>query len=50
MPAASPISRRLAPWLALTGLFAGPIVLAVPWAVWREWAAHLDDEAGEGLP
>lgn len=30
----------------LVGLFAGPIVLAVAWAVWREWAAHLDD--GEG--
>ncbi len=28
----------------LVGLFAGPIILAVAWAVWREWAAHLDDE------
>lgn len=28
----------------LVGLFTGPIVLAVAWAVWREWAAHLDDE------
>ncbi len=28
----------------LVGLFAGPIVLAVAWAVWREWTAHLDDE------
>ncbi|MDY0268543.1 AI-2E family transporter [Trichloromonas sp.] len=27
----------------LVGLFVGPIVLAVVWAVWREWAAHLDD-------
>ena len=27
----------------LVGLFVGPIVLAVAWAVWREWAAHLDD-------
>jgi len=25
----------------LVGLFIGPIVLAVIWAVWREWAAHL---------
>ncbi len=29
----------------LVGLFAGPVVLAVAWAVWREWAAHLDDDA-----
>ena len=27
----------------LVGLFIGPIVLAVAWAVWREWAAHLDE-------
>ncbi len=27
----------------LVGLFAGPIVLAVAWAVWREWATHLDE-------
>lgn len=27
----------------LVGLFIGPIVLAVVWAVWREWAAHLDE-------
>lgn len=27
----------------LIGLFAGPIVLAVAWAVWREWAAQLDE-------
>lgn len=30
----------------LVGLFIGPIVLAVAWAVWREWAAHLDDDRG----
>lgn len=29
----------------LVGLFAGPIVLAVVWAVWREWAAHLDEDS-----
>jgi predicted PurR-regulated permease PerM len=34
----------------LVGLFAGPIVLAVAWAVWREWAAHLDEENGETSP
>jgi len=34
----------------LVGLFAGPIVLAVAWAVWREWAAHLDEEQVGGLP
>lgn len=28
----------------LVGLFIGPIVLAVIWAVWREWAAHLEEE------
>lgn len=28
----------------LVGLFVGPIVLAVIWAVWREWAAHLEEE------
>ena len=27
----------------LVGLFIGPIVLAVAWAVWREWRAHLDE-------
>ena len=32
----------------LVGLFAGPIVLAVAWAVWREWAAHLDEPLSEG--
>ncbi len=30
----------------LVGLFAGPIVLAVAWAIWREWTAHLDAEEG----
>ena len=25
----------------LVGLFAGPIILAVAWAVWGEWAEHL---------
>jgi predicted PurR-regulated permease PerM len=28
----------------LVGLFIGPIVLSVVWAVWREWTAHLDEE------
>lgn len=28
----------------LVGLFIGPIVLSVAWAVWREWTAHLDEE------
>lgn len=32
----------------LVGLFAGPIVLAVAWAVWREWAAHLDEPESTG--
>jgi predicted PurR-regulated permease PerM len=27
----------------LIGLFIGPIVLSVVWAVWREWTAHLHD-------
>ena len=27
----------------LVGLFTGPIVLAVAWAIWREWTAHLDE-------
>lgn len=27
----------------LVGLFIGPIVLAVIWAVWREWATHLEE-------
>lgn len=27
----------------LVGLFIGPIVLTVAWAVWREWTAHLQD-------
>lgn len=34
----------------LVGLFAGPIILAVAWAVWREWAVHLDDEEMEAPP
>ncbi|MDI1298896.1 AI-2E family transporter [Methylotenera sp.] len=29
----------------LVGLFIGPIVLSVVWAVWREWTAHLDEVA-----
>lgn len=29
----------------LVGLFAGPIILAVVWGVWREWATHLEDDA-----
>lgn len=28
----------------LVGMFIGPIVLAVIWAVWREWTAHLEVE------
>ncbi|HQM87001.1 MAG TPA: AI-2E family transporter, partial [Methylotenera sp.] len=28
----------------LVGLFIGPIILAVIWAVWREWVTHLQDE------
>lgn len=32
----------------LVGLFVGPIVLAVAWAVWREWAAHLDEMDSAG--
>jgi predicted PurR-regulated permease PerM len=27
----------------LIGLFIGPIVLSVVWAVWREWTAHLHE-------
>jgi len=27
----------------LVGLFIGPTVLAVSWAVWREWTAHLHE-------
>ncbi|MDO9082802.1 MAG: AI-2E family transporter, partial [Humidesulfovibrio sp.] len=27
----------------LVGLFTGPIVLAIAWAVWREWVEHLDE-------
>jgi predicted PurR-regulated permease PerM len=29
----------------LVGLFIGPIVLSVVWAVWREWTAQLDEVA-----
>jgi len=32
----------------LVGLFAGPIVLAVAWAIWREWTAHLDEADSAG--
>lgn len=28
----------------LVGLFIGPIILTVVWAVWREWTAHLQDK------
>lgn len=28
----------------LVGLFIGPIVLSVAWAVWREWTEHWDDD------
>jgi predicted PurR-regulated permease PerM len=28
----------------LVGLFVGPIVLTVVWAVWREWTAHLEEK------
>ena len=35
----------------LIGLFIGPIVLAVLWAVWREWTAHLhEDEILTDMP
>lgn len=29
----------------LIGIFIGPIVLSVVWAVWREWTAHLHDNS-----
>jgi predicted PurR-regulated permease PerM len=29
----------------LVGLFVGPIILTVAWAVWREWTTHLHDDA-----
>lgn len=32
----------------LVGLFIGPIILTVAWAVWREWTAHLDNVTNEG--
>jgi len=31
----------------LVGLFTGPIVLAIAWAVWREWVEHLDEADAE---
>jgi predicted PurR-regulated permease PerM len=34
----------------LVGLFIGPIVLSVVWAVWREWTAHLDEKVSTNLP
>jgi len=34
----------------LVGLFTCPIVLAVAWAVWREWASHIDGEQVGGCP
>lgn len=33
----------------LVGLFIGPIVLSVVWAVWREWTAHLDEEETDNI-
>lgn len=33
----------------LVGLFIGPIVLTVAWAVWREWAAHLDEHIQDNI-
>jgi predicted PurR-regulated permease PerM len=33
----------------LVGLFIGPIVLSVVWAVWREWTAHLDEEVIDNI-
>jgi predicted PurR-regulated permease PerM len=33
----------------LVGLFIGPIVLSVIWAVWREWTAHLDEAVTDNL-
>jgi predicted PurR-regulated permease PerM len=33
----------------LVGLFIGPIVLAVAWAVWREWAAHLQETKSDTI-
>lgn len=32
----------------LIGLVLGPVVLAVAWAVWREWATHLESDAKAG--
>ena len=31
----------------LVGLFVGPIVLSVAWAVWREWTAHLHESSNQ---
>ena len=31
----------------LVGLFLGPIVLTVAWAVWREWTEHLQESVLE---
>lgn len=31
----------------LIGLFAGPIVLAVAWAVWREWTVQMNEAEGQ---
>jgi predicted PurR-regulated permease PerM len=49
LAAAAGATRAALYGVLLTALFAGPIVLAVVWAVWREWAAHLDkpESAGE---
>lgn len=32
----------------LVGLFTGPIVLAIAWAVWREWVEHLGETDAGG--
>ncbi len=32
----------------LVGLFTGPIVLAIAWAVWCEWVEHLDEADADG--
>lgn len=34
----------------LIGLFIGPIVLSIVWAVWREWTEHLDEKVSTNLP
>ena len=56
MPAAPPISRRLAPRLALTGLALLTFLVLAPFfaplalAMWREWTEHQDEvePLGEG--